>query len=180
MIMKRGLYMNLIELMKERYSVRIFDKKNVEDEKINMILEAARLAPTACNFQPQKILVIKSKESLQKMKLCTPYTFDAPLIMLICFDKNISWKRKIDNVDMGGVDASIVATHMMLEISNLGLGSTWVGQFDSEKLREAYSLPDNYIPIVILPIGYPGKTSKPHSNHNKRFSIEKTVSYNSF
>ena len=118
--------MNLIELMKERYSVRIFDKKNVEDEKINMILEAARLAPTACNFQPQKILVIKSKESLQKMKLCTPYTFDAPLIMLICFDKNISWKRKIDNVDMGGVDASIVATHMMLEISNLGLGSTWV------------------------------------------------------
>lgn len=170
--------MRFIELLKTRYSVRKFEEKPVEDEKIQQILEAGRLAPTACNNQPQRILILNTEENLKKMKLCTPYTFNAPLIMLICFDKNISWKRKNDNEDMGVVDASIVATHMMLEITNIGLGSTWVGQFDVDKIINNFNLPQNYIPVVILPIGYPEKTDTPHVNHYKRIESKKIAFYN--
>lgn len=170
--------MDFMELIKKRYSVRKFQDRIVENEKIQMILEAGRLAPTACNNQPQRILILNSKEALGKIKLCTLYTFDAPLFMIICFDKNVSWKRQSDHEEMGNVDASIVATHMMLEISNLGLGSTWVGQFDSEKIRVLFSLPKNYVPIVILPIGYPAETCMPHANHCKRLGIESTSFYN--
>jgi len=99
--------------------------------------------------------------------------------LIVCYDNTISWKRQSDGKDMGEVDASIVAVHMMLEAANLGLGSTWVGHFDPEKMKTVFSLPENIIPVVLLPIGYPDKTSSPHPNHYKRFDIEKTVFYNS-
>lgn len=171
--------MDFLNLAKERYSVRKFSNKKVEQEKVNLILEAGRLAPTAVNYQPQRILVINSEERLELLKTCTPYHFGAPLALLVCYDNTISWKRKFDGTDMGTVDASIIATHMMLEVTSLGLGSTWVGHFDPEKIRIAFSLPENIIPIVLLPIGYPDRESSPHPNHDKRFDIEKTVSYNS-
>ncbi len=171
--------MEFLDLLKKRYSVRSFESKSVEKEKLSMILEAGRLAPTACNNQPQRILVLDSEDNLEKIKRCTPYTFHAPLILIICYDQKISWKRKSDNEDMGGVDAAIVTTHMMLEAANLGLGSTWVGQFDSDKIKTIFSLPLSYVPVAILPIGYPDRLSTPHPNHNKRLDIEETVSVNS-
>ena len=118
--------MNFIELAKERYSCRSFLEKQVEKEKIDLVLEAARLAPTAGNFQPQKILVITNKEKINKLKECTLFTFNAPVILAICYDKNISWKRKFDGKDEGIIDVGIVATHMMLQITELGLASTLV------------------------------------------------------
>lgn len=116
--------MDLMNLFKERHSVRKFSDKKVEKEKIDAILEAGRLAPTAVNFQPQRICVLESDESLLKLKDCTRYHFDAPLAIIVCYDNTVSWKRSYDNKDMGEVDASIVATHMMLEVTNLGLGTT--------------------------------------------------------
>ena len=89
--------MNFLELAKSRYSCRSFSNKEVETEKIKKILEAGRVAPTAVNYQPQRILVIQDKEKLDKLSECTRYGWNAPLIMIICYDKNISWKRKYDN-----------------------------------------------------------------------------------
>ena len=109
--------MDLLELLKKRYSVRKFEDKKVEKEKLDLILEAARVAPTACNFQPQRILVLDNEESLEKLKKCTPYHFHAPLALVVCYDKTTSWKRK-DGDDMGEVDAAIVTTQMMLETEN--------------------------------------------------------------
>lgn len=172
--------MDFLELAKERYSVRSFSDEKVESEKVNLILQAAKLAPTACNFQPQRLLVIDSQESLNKLKDCTPYHFNAPLAILICYDKTVSWKRKYDEADSGETDASIVATHMMLEITNLGLGSTWVGSFDPEKVKSSFNMPENFIPVAILPIGYESEDSKPHPNHTTRFDNQKTIFYNSF
>lgn len=172
--------MDFLDLVKNRYSVRKFSPQKVEQEKIDLILEAGRLAPTAANYQPQRILVINSEDSLETLKTCTPYVFGAPLALLVCYDNTSSWKRTYDGEDMGSIDASIVATHMMLEITNLGLGSTWVGHFDTQKIKTAFSLPEDIIPILILPIGYPDETSRPHSNHDKRFDIGTTVFYNSF
>ena len=133
--------MDFIKLAKERYSVRKFAAKKVEEEKVAQILEAGRCAPTAVNYQPQRILVIESGDSLAKLRNCTPYHFNAPLALLVCYDKTASWKRSYDGCDMGVVDASIVAAQMMLEAASLGLGTTWVGHFDPAAVRTAFDLP---------------------------------------
>ncbi|MBU5455299.1 nitroreductase family protein [Caproiciproducens sp. MSJ-32] len=172
--------MDFLKLAKERYSVRKFSDKKVEKEKLDMILEAGRLAPTAVNFQPQRILVINSEENLEKLKLCTRYHFDAPLALLICYDSTVSWKRSYDKKEMGEVDASIVTTHMMLQAAELGLGTTWVGHFDPEAIKEKFELPEYLVPVAILPMGYPSEDSKPNPLHEKRYEINKTVYYNSF
>lgn len=172
--------MDFLELIKERYSVREFSNKKVEDSKLELILQAAKFAPTACNFQPQRLLVLNNEDSLNKLKECTPYHFDAPLAILVCYDKNVSWKRKYDNEDGGKIDASIVGTHMLLEIVNIGLGSTWVGSFDPEKIKSVYNLPENIIPVLILPIGYASENSKPNSPHHQRLELNQTTFYNSF
>ncbi|WP_041230307.1 nitroreductase family protein [Deferribacteres bacterium DY0037] len=172
--------MDFLELAKDRYSVRKFSERKVEQEKIDSILEAGRLAPTAVNYQPQRILVISSDESLDKFRDCTPYHFNAPLALLVCYDSEVSWKRSFDNKDMGEVDASIVATQMMLEVTNLGLGSTWVGHFDPEKIRNAFKIPANIVPVALFPVGYPAESSKPSPKHSSRLAITETVFMNSF
>ena len=135
------------------------------------------MAPTAVNFQPQRILVLESEESLAKLKECTRYHFEAPLAFLICYDNTVSWKRAYDNKDMGEVDASIVATQMMLEITNLGLGTTWVGHFDPDAVIEKFELPENIIAVALFPIGYPANDSAPNPRHNERLEIAETVKF---
>lgn len=167
--------MDFLELAKERYSCRSFSNKKVEKEKLDKILEAGRLAPTAVNLQPQRIFVLQNSNELEKLKECTPYGWNAPVIMIVCYDKNVSWKRKFDNKDEGIVDASIVATHMMLEIENLGLGTTWIGAFDPKKVKEIYNIPDNYEVVALLPVGYKSEDSKPSELHQKRNSLDEIV-----
>lgn len=172
--------MNFLELAKERYSVRKFSDKKVEQEKLDLILEAGRIAPTAVNFQPQRILVIESEESLEKLKSCTIYHFHAPTALLVCYDTNVSWKRPYDKEDMGVVDASIITTQMMLQAADLGLGTTWVGHFDPEAIRSAFEIPDFLIPVALLPLGYPREDCIPHKLHGIRHDADHTVFYNTF
>ena len=172
--------MDFIKLAKERYSVRKFAGRKVEKEKIAQILEAGRLAPTAANDQPQRILVIESGESLAKLKGCTPYHFNAPLALLVCYDRTASWKRPYDGYDMGAVDAAIVAAQMMLEATALGLGTTWVGHFDPAAVREAFELPEYLEPVALLPTGYPHENARPSRLHDDRLDLEDTVFYNAF
>lgn len=172
--------MDFLDLAESRYSVRKFSSKKVEKEKLDLVLEAGRAAPTAVNYQPQRILVLNSEEELEKLKACTPYHFNAPLVLLVCYDETKSWKRKFDDKDEGSIDASIVATHMMLEAANIGLGSTWVGYFDPQKMKNLYALPDHIVPVALLPMGYPDDSSKPHPNHDMRFDISTTVFYHAF
>lgn len=172
--------MEFIQLAKERYSVRKFSDRKIERETLDLILEAGRLAPTAVNFQPQRILVLDSMETLTKLVSCTPYHFHAPLALLVCYDSTVSWKRSYDNKDMGDIDAGIVATQMMLEAAELGLGSTWVGHFDPAAIRTAFDIPEHLIPVVLLPMGYPREDCVPSPYHEKRFNMEHTVFFNSF
>lgn len=172
--------MEFLQLAKERYSVRKFSDRKIEKEKLDLILEAGRVAPTAVNFQPQRILVIDSADNLTKLKPCTPYHFHAPLALLVCYDSTVSWKRSYDNKDMGDIDAGIVATQMMLEAAELGLGSTWVGHFDPAAICAAFDIPEHLIPVVLLPMGYPREDCTPSPYHEKRFDTEHTVFFNSF
>lgn len=167
--------MSFLNLAKERYSCRSFLDKKVEKEKIELILEAGRISPTAANYQPQRILVLQNSQELEKLKQCTKYSFGAPVVMIICYDKTVSWKRKFDGKDEGVVDASIVTTHMMLEAKELGLGTTWVGYFDEVKTRELYKIPENLEIVAMLPIGYPAEDAKPSEMHYKRNSIDNIV-----
>ncbi|MDR1794875.1 MAG: nitroreductase family protein [Erysipelotrichaceae bacterium] len=172
--------MDFLTLAKERYSVRRFSQKPVEQEKIDAILEAARLAPTAANAQPQRVLVIQSPEALAKLKDCTPYHFNAPLAFLVCYDTQTVWRRKYDGHNSGDVDASIVGTHMMMEAMDLGIGSTWVMAFDPAATKTAYNLPDHIVPVAFFTMGYPAEDSVPSPMHDKSLGIEEIVFYNKF
>lgn len=172
--------MDFLQLVKDRYSVRKFSDRKVEREKLDLILEAGRVAPTAVDYQPQRILVIESEENLAKLKSCTIYHFHAPMALLVCYDTTASWKRSYDQADMGMVDASIVTTQMMLQAAELGLGTTWVGHFDPEAIRAAYDIPDFLIPAALLPLGYPREDCHPHPLHEKRYDREHTVFFDSF
>ncbi len=136
------------------------------------------MAPTAHNYQPQRILVIANEESLTKLRSCTPYHYNAPLALLVCYDSTVSWKRTDDKEDMGVVDASIVTTQMMLQAHELGLGSVWVGSFNPDIIKEIFELPESLVPVALLPIGYSSNGSIPPKTN--RYDINHTVFFNSF
>jgi nitroreductase len=151
---------DFLELACERYSVRKYSDKQIEDEKLEKILKAAQVAPTGNNFQPQRVFVIKSEEGLEKIRSFTPYCFNAPIVLLICSDNNVSWKA-VDGHDSGPIDAAISITQMMLEAFDEGIGSCWVRGFDKNVLIDVFDLPSNLEPVALLPIGYPSDDSIP-------------------
>lgn len=160
--------MNFTEFAAERYSVRKYAEREVEEEKIAAILDAANLAPTACNYQPQKIYVVKSEAMRAALKEATPCTFDAPVVFVVGYDETRSAKGMIcEGHDFGDTDAAIVCTHMMLQAHALGLGSCWVGYFKEEKVRAALGIPENVRIRDLLPTGYPAEDSKPAAMHTK-------------
>ena len=163
------------ELATERYSVRSFSTQTIETEKITQILEAGRVAPTACNNQPQRIKLITSSEDLAKVDECTPCRFNAPAVLLVCYEKSACWNRQFDGASSGEVDASIVTTHMMLAAQDLGLGSCWVMYFDPVKARELFGLSDKIVPVAMLPLGYPAQGATASEQHSDRMPMDKTL-----
>jgi len=169
--------MDFLELARNRYSVRKYKKDPVEKEKIDKILEAGRLAPTARNYQPQVIYVIQSKEALEKMKENSPCTFEAPLIFLFGYDREKE-SYNIDNEDHRGiVDVDIVQTHMMLEAEDLGLGTCWVKMFDQAGTRKAFEIPSNIKLTGIMPCGYKEDGCEPSPAHSASRKLEEMVFY---
>lgn len=169
--------MNFLELSKERYSVRNFDERPVEPEKLQTILEAGRLAPTATNSQPQRIYVLKSKEALSKVRSVTRMAFNAPVVLMVCYDKNASWKGTYfgDDYDAGEMDASIVTTAMMMQATELGIGSLWARGFKAADIEKAFELPENIKLVCLLDLGYPAADAKPSERHASRLPLEETV-----
>ena len=162
---------DFISLAAERYSCRKFSDKAVEDEKIQKILEAGRLAPTAKNGQPQFIYVVKSKEMREKMKDVSPCTFDAPVIFVMCGDVQECWHDPYTGRPRSEMDVSIITTHMTLEAADLGLGSTWVCMINPHKLHTLLDMPANLYPYCILPVGYPADDAAPSDRHTMRKDI---------
>ena len=165
---------SFIELAANRYSVRRFDPREIEPEKITQILEAGRIAPTAHNDQPQRIKVITG-EDLAKVDECTSCRFKAPAVFLVCYDMNACWKRPFDGAGSGETDAAIVTTHMMLAAHDLGLGTCWVMYFDPAKTSELFSLPEGVVPVAMLPTGYPSVDAAPSKLHGSRLELDKIL-----
>ena len=145
--------MNFLDIAKKRYSVRSYNSQNVEPEKLDKILEAAHIAPTAANRQPVRLLVIQEKTELDKISKAANI-YNAPLAIIVCSDHSIAWKRPFDNKQTTDIDASILTDHMMLEATELGLGSVWICYFKPDVIKEEFNLPDNLEPVNILAIGY--------------------------
>lgn len=169
--------MDFQSLIEERYSVRKFTDKKVEPDKIQAILQAARHAPTANNQQPQRYYVIESDGMRKAMKNVTKCTFDAPVLILVCFDKSACWRRPFDGALSGETDASIIGTYIMLKAADLGLGAVWVAFFDPDMCRRELGLHDNIIPQAIFPIGYAAAESKPAEKHFLRKTVAELTEY---
>ncbi|MBO4300134.1 MAG: nitroreductase family protein [Desulfovibrio sp.] len=167
-------------LIHERYSVRKFSPEPVDENSIQAILDTARLAPTAVNKQPQRILVLRSAESMEKLRKATTYLFNAPMALAVCCNRDEAWVRPYDQYNSGVIDAAIVATHIMLKVHDLGLGATWVGHFDPAAFRKVFNLPGYVEPVAIFPIGHPADDAKPSPMHGKRRPLEETVVYDHF
>lgn len=157
--------MDLLNLMQERFSVLEYEKLPVEQEKINKIIKAALSAPTACNNQPQRIIIIKDNISREKLNRVIPSKYYVPAAFLICFNKEKSWVRPMDGKNSGEIDASITATHMMLEATELGLGSLWAMYWDPQKMKKEFELADNIEPVALLLIGYKSENAVPRKGH---------------
>ena len=172
--------MDFEKVIRDRYSVRKFEKRQPEKEVIDKILHAGHIAPTGCNAQPQRILVLKGDHAIEKLKKCTKCHFDAPCAMLVCYNKNETWTRAYDGAISAPVDASIVTTHMMLQAQNLGVGTCWVMHFDPAAMREAFNIPHDIVPHALLVMGYPHKDAAPFDMHSKTRPLDEVVFYDCF
>lgn len=172
--------MDFEQLITDRYSVRSFKAEHLPQEVISKILEAGRKAPTGCNYQPQRILVLNTDASIAKLKNCTKCHFNAPTAILVCHNRDESWVRKYDGALSSPVDAVIVATHMMLAAQNEGVGTCWVMHFDPAAMRDSFNIPNHIEPIALLIMGYPSKDAKPLNMHFATRPMEEIVFYDEF
>lgn len=194
--------MDFIDISKKRVTVRKFAQTPIEEEKITKILEAGRWAPTAVNAQPQRILVLNTPESLAKVREFCSFGYDqkyvdlakecddkckgkinfyygAPLVLFVSYDKTACWTHPQNGKSSGATDATIVATHMMLEAASIGLGTVWISYFDEDKARSLLELPENWQPLCMLYIGYPAEDFVPNTHlgcHRK--PLTETCFYN--
>ena len=148
--------MSFSELIQKRYSVRAYKPDPVEEEKLQQVLEAARLAPTAVNRQPFRLMVIRTaqhKEDLKKIYAREWFT-DAPVVIAICTVESEGWARR-DGKTYVDVDATIAMDHLILAATELGLGTCWIGAFDPEAARKVLALPEGVDPLLFTPLGYP-------------------------
>ena len=168
--------MTFFELARSRYSVRSFKDAPIEEKKLDLILEAGRIAPTACNNQPQKIYVAKSEDARKKLASVCRCTFDAPVILVVCYDRTRDWKNKLmPPYESGETDAAIVCTHMMLQAADLGIGSCWVGYFNAQAVSDVLGLPEHITVSALLPMGYAAEDAQPAPLHDQFRELADTV-----
>ena len=169
--------MEFSEVIRERYSCKKFDGRQVGPEQLREILEAGRLAPTAKNLQEQKIYVIQSKEGLAKIDKVTPCRYGAGTVILVAFDKENVFVYPGEKRDSGIEDATIVATHLLLAAKNAGVESCWINFFDPEAAAKEFGLPENEEVLMILDLGYAAEGAGPLPLHTRRKELSETVQY---
>lgn len=172
---EQGTGKDFLDLAKDRYSVRKFSDTLVEQDKIDLIIEAGKVAPTAVNSQLQVIYVVRSKEGMEKMNRLSRCIYGAPQAFIFCYNDDTVCKRGEGNY--GEIDVTIVLTHMMLEAANLGIGTCCVGMFNPDELSAAFGLPDTIHPILVMPFGYAADDAAPSTMHSQYRPLDETVKY---
>ncbi len=166
--------MTFLELASKRYSSRNYKDLPIEEDLLNKVLEAGRIAPTAKNNQPVQIYVLQSKEALEKIRSITRCAFNAPIVLMFAYDTQLEWNNPLEEGIHSGVeDCSIVATHVMLEACDLGLATCWVNIFPNTDTAKAFDLPETMKPVLLMPIGY--ADDEPSERHTLRKSLDEIV-----
>lgn len=169
--------MNFLEIAKKRYSVRSYTGKKVEQEKLDKILLAAHVAPTAANMQPVKLIVVQSDEGLNKVGKAANI-YGAPLAIIVCCEHQKAWTRPFDKKQTVDIDASILTDHMMIEATELGLGSVWICYFKPDVIQKEFDLPDTLEPVNILAVGYSDESpADPERHATQRVPLSDLVHY---
>jgi nitroreductase len=166
--------MEYFELIEKRYSVRAYRSKPIEEEKLQKVLDAARMAPTAANRQPFRFIVIhtQGRESELKRIYSREWFFKAPVVICACAVPDEAWTR-IDGKNYSDVDTTIAMDHLILAAADQGLGTCWIAAFDPSAAREVLGLSENEEPIAFTPLGYPADEPKP----KKRKALSDLISY---
>ena len=171
------LDMDFSEVIKNRYSCKKFSDRKVEKEKLDKILEAGRVAPTAKNLQEQHIYVVQSENGLAAIDKVTPCRYGAPVVLVVAYNKNNVFTYPGEKRDSGIEDASIVATHMLLAAYNEGVDSCWINFFNPDELAQALNLPEDEEVLMLLDLGIAAEGTKALPNHNSRKELTETVTY---
>ncbi len=172
--------MDILELMKARYSCRKFSEEQISDDQLNAILTAGKLSPSAINKQPWRFLVLNTPEGLEKVDACSRCRYGAQTVVLICFDKDVSAKNPVVVPDYGWVDCGICIGQMALAAEAVSVQSCIVGAYDPPQAREIFNIPENLVPFQFLMLGIADKTCKPNTPHNERHDLDEIVWHESF
>ena len=173
---KKNTMENFLTLAKARYSVRSYQDRPVEEEKLNYVLEAGRIAPSAANYQPWHIIVVKDPENRKKLTETYPrnWLLEAPVILVICGDHSVSWKRS-DTKDHCDIDIGIIGDHLTLAAADAGLGTSWICNFDARKCSRILEIPSHIEPMVYLPLGYPADSELKSERHKIRKKTDEFI-----
>lgn len=166
------------DLVSQRYSCREYLPTSVDREVMAQVLETARLAPSACNRQPWRFVVVDEPELLAAVKRCYDRAWleSAPAVIVACGVHDEAWHRA-DGKDHTDVDLSIAIEHICLAATSMGLGTCWICNFEVAQLAEALNIPAGIEPIAIIPIGYPATSQVPEK---KRKNMEEVVQWGRF
>ncbi len=168
--------MEFTEVIESRYSCKKYGGVRISDAQLNAILAAGRVAPTAKNYQEQRVYVARSAEALAKIDKATPCRYGAPTVLVVAYDKNNVFTYPGGKRDSGIEDATIVATHMLLAARNAGVDSCWVNFFDPDLLAADLGLPENEEILMLLDLGFAAEGAGPLPNHASRKPLTETVS----
>jgi len=168
--------MDFKELAITRYSVRDYLSKDIDQDTLEIVLNSARMAPSAVNFQPFKLYVVR-KGTVKDAVIASyhrEWIKNAPVLFVLVGNHGMAWKRAQDHKDYTDIDAALFIDHIQLQATDLGLGTCWVCNFDVQACRDALSLKPEEEPIAIIPIGYPAKEDVPVK---KRKGLDEIVIY---
>jgi nitroreductase len=178
--LKEGMKMDFLTLAEKRCTTRGFTGEKIPDTDLERILLAGRVAPTACNKQPQRIIVVKRTENIEKVQKAYQ-TFGSSCILIVCRDRRNELIRPYDMKCSGDLDIGIICDHMMLAARELDIGSVMVGLFDPAVIRSGFMLPEYIEPVALLFLGYPSKGfSSPRRHETERKKLENTVFYEAY
>ncbi len=172
--------MDFLELAKARCTTRGFTDEGISKKDLDRILSVGRVAPSACNRQPQRIIVVQDPANLTRVQKAYQ-TFGSQCVLIVCRDTRNELIRPFDQKCSGDLDIGIVCDHMMLAARELGIGSVMVGLFDPHMIRKEFQVPEYIEPTTLLILGYPKKGFLNANRHSEeRKPISQTVMYESY
>ena len=158
-----------LELAEKRRSVRAYKPDPVPDDLLQPVLEAGRLAPSACNKQPWRFIVVRSETGRRALgaAYAREWFWKAPVVIAVCILPKEAWVRSYDGQNYAMVDGALAMDHMTLSAAELGLGTCWIGAFDPAAAREILGLPDGVEIVGMTPLGYPDVEPNPRARSRR-------------